>query len=220
MNMETKDTIKIALADDHAMMRKGLAEIMSKFEDVTVILEAGDGGELIEKMKKAKVLPDICILDINMKGMNGYETAAVIKETWPDIRMIALSMYDNESNIIKMLRNGANGYILKDNEPEELQKAIQHVYEHGFYHSELVTGRMLKLMQDPSSKTIPELTEREQQFLSLCCTEMTYKEIANEMHLSPRTIDGYREDLFLKLNIKSRTGLILYAVRLGIIPAH
>jgi len=209
--------IKIALADDHAILRKGVAEILSKFENMSVIIEAGHGVELLSKMEAAPELPDVCILDINMPEMNGYDTALEIKKRWPAIRMLALSMYDTELNVIKMLRNGANGYVLKDSDPEELRFAISEVHRHGFYHSELVTGRMLHILHDSENRMNAEMNDREKQFLEYCCTELTYKEIADKMFLSPRTIDGYREALFKKLNVTTRTGLAIYAIKAGIV---
>lgn len=209
--------IHIALADDHAMLRKGVAEMLSKFDNMKVIAEAGNGKELLMRLEAANPMPDVCIIDINMPEMNGYETAKAIKKQWPDMRILALSMYDTELNIIKMLRNGANGYLLKDADPEELRQAINAVYKNGFYYSEIVTGRMLNILHDPEGKTNVDLNEKELQFLKFCSTELTYKEIADEMNLSARTIDGYREALFRKLNITTRTGLAMYAIKAGIV---
>lgn len=209
--------IHIALADDHAMLRKGVAEMLSKFENMKVVAEAGNGKELLTKIEHCKPMPDVCIIDINMPEMNGYETAKAIKKQWPDMRILALSMYDTELNIIKMLRNGANGYLLKDADPEELRHAINAVHNNGFYYSEIVTGRMLNILHDPEGKTNVDLNEKELQFLKFCSTELTYKEIADEMNLSARTIDGYRETLFRKLNITTRTGLAMYAIKAGIV---
>lgn len=209
--------IKIAIADDHVILRKGVAEILSRFDNLAMVMEAGTGRELIDKISAAAELPDVCILDINMPEMNGYETAAELRRRWPKIKMLALSMYDAELNIIKMLRNGAHGYILKDADPEELRIAILEVYKNGFYHSDLVTGRMLHILHDPEGKINIELNERETQMLAYCCSEMTYKEIADLMCLSPRTIDGYRESLFKKLRITTRTGLAMYAIKAGVV---
>jgi len=209
--------IKIALADDHTILRKGVVEILSKFDNMSVVLEAGDGKELLEKMQDMDPLPEVCILDINMPELNGYETAAKIHKKWPEMKILALSMYDTELNVIKMLRCGANGYVLKDADPEELRFAIVEVCRHGFYHSELVTGRMLNILHDSNIRTQADLNERESQFLAYCCTELTYKEIAEKMFLSPRTIDGYRESVFKKLNITTRTGLAIYAMKAGIV---
>ncbi len=205
--------INIAMADDHAMLRKSLAEMLNNTKEIHVSIDAGNGKELIEKLHAAAGLPDICVLDVNMPDMNGYDTAKEIKSLWPDMKILALSMYETEFNVIKMLRNGANGYMLKDADPAELRKAIVEIHHHGFYHSDLVTGRIINMIQ---SRSVKELDDKETQFLQLCCTELTYKEIAEKMFKSPRTIDGYRDDLFAKLNITSRTGLVLFAINTGI----
>ena len=205
------------MADDQAILRKGVAEILSKFDNITVVMQAGDGRELISKLTAAETLPDVCIVDINMPEMNGYDTAAAIKKTWPKIKILALSMYDTELNIIKMLRSGANGYVLKDADPEDLRIAIAEVYEHGFYTSKLVTGRMLTMLHNPTEHVALDLNDKELQFLKYCCTELTYKEIAEKMFLSPRTIDGYRESLFNKLKTTSRTGLVMFTIKAGIV---
>jgi len=208
--------ITIALADDHAILRKGVKEIITGFNGIKVTMEAGNGRELIVKIEAADAVPDVCIVDIGMPEMNGYETADAIRTKWPQVKILALSMYDTELNIIKMLRNGAHGYVLKDNDPEELRVAIHEVVKNGFYHSDLVTGRMIHKLNDPVVAASLDLNDRELNFLRLCCTELTYKEIAEKMYLSPRTIDGYREALFSKLNITSRTGLAMYAIKTGI----
>jgi two-component system, NarL family, invasion response regulator UvrY len=209
--------IHIALADDHAMLRKGVAGVLSQFENMKVVLEASNGKELLDKIQLAATKPDICILDINMPVLNGYDTAAELRKRWPEIKILALSMYDTELNVIKMLRNGANGYVLKDSDPEELRNAINAVNKDGFYHSDIVTGRMLHILHDPDGRINLELNEREMLFLKYCSTELTYKEIADEMCLSPRTIDGYREALFKKLNITTRTGLAMYSIKAGLV---
>lgn len=209
--------INIALADDHTILRKGVAEILSKFDDINVVMEAGNGKELITKLGQAgTAMPDVCIVDINMPEMNGYETAAEIRRQWPFIKILALSMYDTELNVIKMLRSGAHGYVLKDSDPEVLRVAINRVHKEGFYHSELVTGRMLNILHDPGGRMNTEINDREMQFLEYCCTELTYKEIADKMFLSARTIDGYRESLFKKLDVTTRTGLAIYAIKAGV----
>lgn len=210
--------IKICIADDHLLFRKGLTELISDFGNVELLFDAGNGEQLLEKLSAAKELPDVCILDINMPVMNGFDTAKAIKKKWPKMKMLALSMSDNEFSIIRMLRAGANGYVLKDVEPLELKRAITTIYTKGFYHSEIITGRLLRMSQDrtPEEEERDSLTDKEIQFLEFCCSELTYKDIAERMGHSPRTIDGYRDNLFIKLNIKSRTGLVIYAIRKGL----
>jgi two-component system invasion response regulator UvrY len=211
---------KAVLVDDHALLRNGLAGLVREL-GYDVLFEADNGKEFIEKLKKDN-LPDIVLLDINMPQMDGYDTAAWIKRNHPEIRILALSMYDDENAIIRMLKNGAGGYILKDTEPAELKKAMDAVCSKGFYYSEMVTGRLIHTihsMQEENSpaKAVSGLNERELEFLKLAATELTYKEIAEQMHLSHRTIDGYRDDLFEKLNIRSRVGLVLFAIKNGIV---
>ena len=208
--------IKIALADDHTLFRKGVEELVEDFENIEVLYSVNNGQELLNKLSSG-ILPDVCLLDINMPELNGFETAKQIKAKWPDVKILAVSVYNSEFNIIGMMRAGAGGYLLKDAQPDALQKAIEGIYEHGFYHSELVTGKILhQLISQPQEVSSSQLNEKEINFLKHCCSEMTYREIADEMGISHRTIDGYRDQLFEKLNIKSRTGLVMYALKTGI----
>jgi len=211
------EKIRLALADDHNLFRKGVEELIEDFDNMEIVASVANGKELLDKLTAAKVLPDVCLLDINMPEMNGFETAKKIKELWPDIKILAVSVYDSEFNVLGMLRAGAGGYILKDTQPQVLRVAIESLHKNGFYHSELVTGKILhQFMTKPKEQSSVELSENELQFLKHCCSELTYKEIADLMKISHRTIDGYRDQLFLKLNIKSRTGLVLYALKTGI----
>lgn len=213
-------TAKIVLVDDHVLLRKGLADLVRNL-GFQVLYEANNGKEFCEKLK-ADDLPNLVLLDINMPQMDGYETSLWLKKNYPDIRILALSMHDDENAVIRMLKNGARGYILKDTEPSELKMAIDAILQKGFYYSEMVTGRLVHSisgMDDESntSQQLLHLTEREIEFLKLACSEMTYKEIADKMYLSPRTVDGYRDALFQKLEIKTRTGLVIYAIKNGIV---
>jgi two-component system invasion response regulator UvrY len=209
--------IKLALADDHNLFRAGVEELIEDFDNMEVLFSVDNGLDMVRRLEAAKVLPDVCLLDINMPEMNGFEVAKKIKQTWPSIKMLAVSVYNSEFNIIGMLRAGAGGYILKDTKPAVLRTAIESLYKNGFYHSELVTGKILhQIINKPNEIAVTDLNSNELQFLKHCCSEMTYKEIAEAMEISHRTIDGYRDQLFHKLNIKSRTGLVMYALRTGI----
>lgn len=218
--MKTNQKIKVALTDDHVLLRRGLASLVNSFEEYTVAQEADNGQDLQQKIEKDN-LPDLVLLDINMPKMDGFATAQWLKQTYPLIKILALSMYDNENSVIRMFKAGARGYILKDCEPLELKTALDSVMQKGYYYSELVTGKLIhtinQMDEDADMRNLAHLNEKEIQFLRLACTEMTYKEIADKMFLSPRTIDGYRDALFEKLNIKTRVGLVMYAIKNGIV---
>ena len=210
----------IVLVDDHVLLRNGLASLVKSLGH-EVLFEADNGKDFTEKLK-AKSLPDVILLDINMPEMDGYETAQWLKLNHPDIKILALSMYDDENAIIRMLKCGAKGYILKDSEPTELRAAIDALMSKGFYYSDLVSGKLIhainKIDDEGSElKSLVQLSERETDFLKYACTEMTYKEIADKMFVSPRTIDGYRDGLFEKLHIKTRVGLVMHATNNGIV---
>ncbi|HEV8287287.1 MAG TPA: response regulator transcription factor [Chitinophagaceae bacterium] len=207
----------IALADDHTVMRNGLATLL-KGLGYTILYEADNGKDFISKINKEQP-PDVALLDINMPGMDGYDTAAWLKENFPDVKVLALSMYDDEAAIIRMLKNGAKGYILKDSNISDVRAAIESVMSKGYYHSELVTGKLIHSINHldaPAHSSIKELLKlnnKETEFLKLACTEMSYKEIAEKMFLSPRTVEGYRDTLFEKLGVKTRVGLVLFAIK-------
>lgn len=208
----------IALADDHVLLRKGLASLVLNL-GYTVAFEVDNGQELIQALEKGAE-PDLVLMDINMPVKDGYEAAKWIRDNRPLIKVLALSMYDDEAAIIRMLKYGSKGYIMKDCEPAELRAALDAVINKGFYYSELVTGKLVHSIagaeEENDSQKLLGLSDRETEFLKLACSELSYKEIAAQMHLSPRTIDGYRDSLFEKLDIKSRTGLVIYAIKQGI----
>jgi len=216
--MVTNTTTSIVLVDDHILFRKGMVELIGKFDGFIVDWEASNGLEFMKNLKLLGV-PEIVLLDIAMPEMNGYDTAQWIKEKHPDIKILVLSMFDQEKAIIRMLKLGVDGFILKDAEPQELEKALEDIKEKGVYYSELVSGTMANTIKKGNEKKdgTAILNEREIKFLELACSELTYKEIADKMCLSFRTIDGYRDNLFSKLNVKSRVGLAIYAVKNGII---
>lgn len=210
--------LKIAVVDDHKLFREGLAELINGFSNFQVLLEADNGRQLIEKLN-LKDLPEIALLDISMQEMDGYETAHWLRQHHPGIKVLVLSMFDNEAAIIRMLRLGVRGYVLKDIRKKELKEALDSIVTKGYYYSDLVTGKLihtLNRIEEEKGGTLKELismSEREIEFLKLACTELTYREIAGRMCLSIHTIDGYRDNLFEKLHVKSRVGLVLYGIR-------
>ncbi len=215
-----KKATRIALVDDHALLRNGLASLIESFEGYAVLFQADNGKEFIKQLKKNPV-PDIILLDITMPEMNGFETAAWIKQNAPSIKILILSMMDNDEVVISMLKAGARGYILKDSKPTVFKQALDNIRDTGFFMNELVSNKMLNYVTHEGSKgkemsVIALLTEKELSFLQYACSEMTYKDIAAEMQVSPRTVEGYRDDLLKKLNLQTRVGLVMFAIKNGL----
>ncbi len=205
--------IKVVLVDDHELLRNGLARIIDRFESYQVIFEAGNGKEFIESVAENET-PDIILLDISMPEMDGFETAKWIKKNLPYSRILVLSMSDNESTVLRMINLGARGYILKDSKPAILKEAFDNIIQKGYYSNDLVNSRMIYEVQHGTLRKIA-ISQREEEFLQLVCSDLTYKEIADKMNASPRTVDNYRDNLFVKFDIKSRVGLALFAIKQG-----
>lgn len=202
--------IKLIICDDHTLFTSALSEMLERNTEFEILFTAVNGKILLERLINRPTMPDIILLDVNMPEMDGFETAKNLKDTHPQIKVLALSMNRNDEDVIGMLRNGARGYILKDATSDELKKAIIELNEKGFYNNEVSARNMLHLIHN---KEETKLTDREKELLKWICTELTYIEIADKMNVSPRTVDGYRDSLFDKLDVKSRTGLAVYAIQ-------
>lgn len=205
---------RIAIADDHILVRKALTRLINSFDGYTVFFEVDNGTELKKQVAEAG-LPDIVLMDINMPNGNGYDTTAWLHRNYPIVKVLALSMLSDEDVIIKILKLGAKGYILKTMEPEELKIALDAVIKNDFYLPEIISGKVIIGLQhnmDQEKKEI-ELNEKERTFLQLLSSEMTYKEIAAKMAVSSRMIDGYKSALCEKFQVKTRVGLVMYAVK-------
>lgn len=207
----------IAIIDDHTLMRNGLQGIINAFSEYEVVMQCQHGKEFIQQLENSSTVPDIALLDINMPEMDGFETAEWIRIHKPEIKILVLSMLDNEEVIIRMLRSGASGYILKDSKPETLRHALNNIRDYGFHSNELMNPRLFfNAPQNQIKKeNIVQLSDRESTFLELAASDLTYREIAEKMNTSPKTIENYREALFEKLEVKSRVGLVLAAIRAG-----
>ncbi len=210
--------VEVAMIDDHILLRQGLASVVNSFAGYKVIYEANNGREFTQWLDPNK-LPDLVLMDINMPVMNGHETAHWLTTHYPQVKFIAISMLNDERSIIKMLRNGARGYLLKDSEIIDLKQALDDVVNKGIYINTILYKHIVdsisgnQLNEEAEQETLMALSEREKEFLRWLCTDKSYKEIAAEMYLSPRTIDGYRDILFEKLKVASRIGLVLFAIR-------
>lgn len=207
----------IAIVDDHILIAKALSSIIENFKDFEVLYECENGKMLQEKFKSKKNIPDIVLLDISMPVMDGFETAQWLREMHPQVLIMALSMQDDEQSLIKMIRGGAKGYLLKNVHPLELEKALNSLVKNGSYYPDWATSKVFtSLSSSSSTKTEPiNITEREKEFLQYSITEMSYKEIAEKMFCSPRTVESYRDALFEKLGLKTRVGLAVYAMKNG-----
>lgn len=219
--MGLPSNLKIALVDDHTLFRKGLISLLEVVGiPFTVVFEASNGEELISRIKLENE-PDIILMDINMPGMDGPATVQWLRENHPLVKVLVVSMIEKEEIIVRMLKLGVKGYICKDVEPKELGEALTAVRNKGFYYTDFITGKLVHSIQQDEhlskDKLSYQLSERETEFLKLACSELTYNEIAAKMFLSPKTIDGYRNALFEKLNVKSRVGLALFAVKHGLV---
>ncbi len=211
----------IAIVDDNTMFRKGLVALINLFPGFAVLFDAGGGAECMRQLEEVGE-PDILLMDIAMPQMDGYKATAWVRDHFPGIKVLALSTMDGEDAIIRMIKSGARGYVLKDSDPSELKKAFSEVLSLGYYYNDVVSRKIIQTVHllanhnEPTSSLI-RLSDREISFLQLVCSEKTYAEIAKEMFVSERTVDGYRDSLFRKLSISSRVGLVLYALRNGIV---
>lgn len=202
----------IIIVDDHLLFSQSLKFLINSFENFKVIESFDNGKEFISNIDNFNEESiDLILLDVNMPILDGIETMKWIKEFKPDLKVIALSVNDDEETIIKMIKSGARGYLLKDTSPDVFYEAIKSVIDNGYFFTELVSSLLINRIDNQNINV--SFKPKELEFIKYACTEKTYKEIANEMCLSPKTIDGYRENLFAKLEIKTRIGLVLYAIK-------
>jgi DNA-binding NarL/FixJ family response regulator len=211
--MENEE-IRIAVVDDHTLFRQGISSLLSENEEIKIVFDAANGAVMKEKITKHP-LPHVVLMDITMPLVNGYEATRWLKQNYPSVKVLALSMFEDDEPIIKMLKCGAGGYILKESNASDLMYAIKTIARHDYFLNDLVSGKLLRSIQDEVKTPDPvaDLTANEIRFLELCCSELTYKDIAGKMCLSPHTIDNYRDSLFQKLDLKSRTGLVIFALK-------
>lgn len=212
--------IKVALADDHVLLRNALASLIDSFGDCKVIYQSGTGKELAGNITKNN-MPDVVLLDLNMPEMNGFETAEWLQKNYPEVHVLMLTMYDSELSMIGLLQAGVKGFLKKDVHPSELKFAIESVMQSGYYYSNHTTGKLVNLFRNSPDGNVSlqkaMLSEHELLFLKMACSDLTYKEIAQQMGLNPRSVDTLRDQLFLKLDVKSRVGLAMIAIKQGVV---
>lgn len=209
-------TYKLILADDHILLRDALANLVNNFEEFSVVATAGTGNEVIRFFESGGKA-DIVLMDLNMPDMDGYETGRWLVQNKPAVKIVILTMYDSEIALIRLLKAGVHGFLKKDIHPSELKNALLTVANGEYYYSNHTTGKIANLFRKQAGIEKALLTEQEIAFLKYASTDMTYKEIAQAMYMTPRNIDSYRDALFTKLDVKSRVGLAIYAVKNGIV---
>lgn len=212
--------IKIALVDDHVLVRTGFAILINRFEDCKIIHQSSNGKELTKAILSG-LNPDIIILDLSMPHMDGHETALWLNKHYPDINVLMLTMYDSEMSLIRLLQCGVKGFLNKDVHPRELKFAITSIMKTGFYYSHNTTGKVVRFFEKTDEGVLKlqksTLTDEETMFFKLICSDLTYKEIAAKMNLNYRTVDTMRDHLFERLDVRSRVGLVLIALKHGIV---
>ncbi|MDP3313895.1 response regulator transcription factor [Lutibacter sp.] len=207
------EKIDIIIVDDHMLFSQALNGLVSQFTRFNVLKVLSNGKEVVDYFSNSNKEPEIILMDIQMPLMNGIEATQWLKDNKPEIKVLALSMEADEVTILKMLRAGAKGYLLKDIHPDILLHALNEVHTSGFYYTENVTNTLLNSSPNKESERRIKLKDRELEFLKLTVSEKTYREIAEVMFLSPKTVENYREALFEKLEVKSRIGLVIYAIK-------
>ncbi|WP_440120693.1 response regulator transcription factor [Tenacibaculum sp. Ill] len=204
----------VVVVDDHTLLSQAIEGMVNTFDKFKVLYTCKNGKEVEEKfLASPKNIPDLVLVDVNMPVMNGIETTEWIVNNYPQVHVMALSVEDADGTILKMLKAGAVGYLLKDTKKEILEKALLEMMDNGFYHTKNVTTLLLDSVSGKNSRNNFAFKDNEITFMKLACSELTYKEIAEKMFLSPKTIDGYRDSLFTKLNVRNRVGLVMYAIK-------
>lgn len=212
----------IAIVDDQHLFRQGLASLIKEVDDLILTIEAETGKELLDKLKNAEALPDILLMDMKLPDINGSELNVILQKEYPALKVIVLSMYDQERFIYRMIEAGACGYLAKNCDKEELINAISTTMTSGFYFNNdtMKAMRNAGLYKNQSLRNINnipiELTEREEEVLRLICSEYTNAEIALQLFLSIRTVEGHRNNLLTKTGCKNTAGLVVFAIRYGI----
>lgn len=211
--------IKLALADDQVLFRRGLTMLLRDLPDVQVVFECSNGEELLTGLKNNAV--DVVLLDLEMPVLNGMDTMKRMREEFPRVKVIVLSMHSEEKFIVHLMELGANGYVLKTAEPDEIEDAIHAVATTGYHFSPMVSRVMLlglvkKEKLRPTFDEVDPLTERELDVLRLICQELTTTEIAGKLFLSPRTVEGYRNNILQKIGARNTAGIVVYAMSKGL----
>ena len=214
-----KEQIQIVIADDEELFRSGIAFLLNREPNFNVLFQAENGQKLVDYLATTEVFPDIILMDLKMPVLNGVETTKIVHKKHPDIKIIALTSYSGKSFITNMINVGASSYLLKNTSPKDVVKTINEVHHKGFYydnevmktiHENLLSSNGKKIRSDLDKKL---LSKREVEVLELICKQCTTSEIAEKLFLSPRTVDGHRNNLLLKTDSKNVAGLVIYGIQ-------
>ncbi|MCX6316615.1 MAG: response regulator transcription factor [Bacteroidetes bacterium] len=221
--------VKIAIADDHTMFRRGIIKLLDT-ERYEFLFDVSNGEQLIKKFDvPGNITPDIVIMDLKMPVMNGYMAASWLRERYPDIKILVVSMIEKEETIFRMMKLGIKGYLSKEMEPDDLHEAIQTIMKGNFYYTDIITNKLLHSINNLNNIEVnghdkhdvniywEQLNKGQKEFVRHACTDLTYDEIAQKMFVSPKTIDGYRDAVFGRFNVKNRVGLVLFAIKNGLV---
>jgi two-component system, NarL family, invasion response regulator UvrY len=208
--------MNIAIIEDHNIVRKGIIEIIQNLGNFNFVIESDNGKDFIDKYKQAKIQPEICIIDIRMPEMDGFQLVQYIKGNFPNLKTLVLTTYDEEYYLIKMIKLGVNGYLLKNCHPEELKKALIAISENSYYYNNIFSKKLKEMVVTNFIK-LPNITDNEKSFLKICGEDLTYSQIAEKLNKSQRSVEGYRDSLFRKFEVNNRASLVLLAVKMGII---
>ncbi|MCI4648916.1 response regulator transcription factor [Phaeodactylibacter sp.] len=214
--------MRIALADDEALFRRGIALILEEMEDTEIVFEADNGQSMLDQLARAPVQPDVLLLDLNMPVLNGVDAAKALREQYPELRFIVLTTYFSKSFVLSMLELGAAAYLPKNATPELMQTTVREVVEKGFFYNDEVLAIIRENMVKPTRQKLskpfqPNLTAREREVLQLICEEHTTPEIAEQLFISTRTVEGHRNNLLSKLQCRNTAGLVVVALQEGLV---
>jgi DNA-binding NarL/FixJ family response regulator len=216
----TPDIINVAIADDHKIFRKGVILSMKPYHNIRFILEAENGEELIKGIEKEQ--PDIVLMDLKMPVKDGIETTKYLNKYFPAVRILILTMFEDERFVGHLMESGANGYLLKSTEPAEIKQGIMDVMRTGFYLNNFVNRVLIKKNYsrqkfNPNLNSEIVVSEREKEVLSLVCMEYTANEIAQQMDISPRTVEAIKDRLMERFGVKNSVGLVFFAMKNSLI---
>jgi DNA-binding NarL/FixJ family response regulator len=210
------NTIKVGIADDHKIFRKGVILSLRQYTNISFVFEAENGEELLKELETTQ--PDVVLMDLRMPGKDGIETTKEVSKRYPDVKVLILTMFEDERFVSHLMENGANGYLLKNADPAEIKKAIMEVMARGYYLNNFVNRVLLKKSAN-KTKAIPSLSseivmsDKEKEVVRLLCMEYTAAEIAQKMEISPRTVESIKDRLMERFGLKNTAGLVFFAVK-------